>query len=179
MRRQDSVDSGGSHQRERCQFEQLSRGANGENHFCQRQQGDANVTPAPSATLSVPLHCWNALPLSLSGPGGHGMGHQTIKHGNRRAGGDGAWKYPCSHGSGRGRQMIMASWTSWRLRHFLTPRVSAEPDNHSLVVRCLSRPCLRMLLELPLCPSSTVDASKATRADTDEENWADDGWWKI
>lgn len=59
----------------------------------------------------------------LSGPGGHGMGHQTIKRRNRRAGGDGAWKYPCSHGSGRGRQMIMASWTSWPLGHILTPRV--------------------------------------------------------
>lgn len=132
----------------------------------------------PVQPPSVPLRCWNALPLSLSGPGGHGMGHQTIKHRNRRAGGDGAWKYPCSHGSGRGRQMIMASRTSWPLRHFLTPRVSAEPDHHSLVVRCLPCPCLRMLLELPLCPSSTADASKAARADTDEENWADDGWRK-
>lgn len=47
--------------------------------------------------------------VSLSGPGGHGMGHQTVKHRNRRAGGDGAWKYPRSHGSGRGGQMIMAS----------------------------------------------------------------------
>lgn len=42
-RPQDSADSGGSHQRERCQSEQLSRGADGENHLCQRQQGEANV----------------------------------------------------------------------------------------------------------------------------------------
>lgn len=40
---QDSADPGGSHQRERCESEQLSRGADGENHLRQRQQGDANV----------------------------------------------------------------------------------------------------------------------------------------
>lgn len=67
------------------------------------------------------------------------MGHQTIEHRNRRVGRNSTWNYAGSHGCGRCRQMIV-SWTSGPLGHFLTPRVSAEPDNHSLVLRRL--PCL-------------------------------------
>uniref|UniRef100_A0A3Q3XCY5 PRELI/MSF1 domain-containing protein n=1 Tax=Mola mola TaxID=94237 RepID=A0A3Q3XCY5_MOLML len=57
---------------------------------------------------SLHLMFSNTLVLSSSGSRGNGVGHQAIKHRNRRVGSNCSWKYTRSHGSSCCRQMILA-----------------------------------------------------------------------
>ena len=83
--------------------------------------------------LSLHVMFRNTVPLSASGSGGNGVGHQTVKHRNRGVGGDRSWQYTRANGSSCCRQMIPAfpHRTDGSLRHFLSPHLPAQPNNHS------------------------------------------------
>lgn len=103
-----------------------------------------------------------AYPWSVPGTGGHGVGHQTTKHGNRGAGGDCSRYYTSSHGGSSCRQMIpafdftssaiMNRWTSQTASPSKgnSPYQPAQPHSHSpirrLFVLVRARVCVRTRL---------------------------------
>lgn len=138
-------------------------------------------------TIHLSLHMMfcNALPPSVSGPGGNGVGHQTIKHWNWGVGGDCPWNYTSSHGSSCCRQMIPA-FPSFPLHHHepmdLSDIASHLTCQHSRITTAPSfgptYVCVWMSQELAVRPSSAVctDEFDARRCG----QWRGElSWWQL